>query len=152
MSRDLFVSLSRASVLKFQALWYLSFITVYVWFMYWVACDFFVWHKSISEVNPVNYVGAITAIALIWAGTKILKPDRIKASSQQQNLLPPQSAPQPKQPPQKPIPQKPQQKAALANSTCTHYLGYLNQRQKQQEIPAECFTCEHIIKCMGSTN
>jgi hypothetical protein len=28
----------------------------------------------------------------------------------------------------------------------------LNQRPKSQETPAECFTCEHVIQCTGSTN
>jgi hypothetical protein len=141
ITRNLSVNLSKASMLKYQALWYSSFIAVYIWFLYWVAYDFFVWHKPISEVNPVNYVGSIAAIAFIWAGTKILKRDRIKAARQQQKLLP-----------QKPPQQKPQQKAAPTNSACAHYLGYLKQRQKSQEIPAECLTCEHLIQCMGSTN
>jgi hypothetical protein len=72
----------------------------------------------------------------MWAGAKILKRDRINAGSPQQKLLP----------------QNPAPVAAPANSACIHYLGYLNQREKQQEIPAECLTCEHVIKCMGSTN
>jgi len=148
MTRNLSVNISKASMLKYQALWYSSFIAVYIWFLYWVAYDFFVWHKPISEVNPVNYVGSIAAIAFIWAGTKILKPNRIKAASPQQKLLPQKPTPQPppQQPPQKTIP------AAPANSTCTHYLGYLNQRQKSQEIPAECLTCENVIQCFSSQN
>jgi hypothetical protein len=141
ITRNLSVNLSKASMLKYQVLWYSSFIAVYIWFLYWVAYDFFVWHKPIAEINAVNYVGSIAAIAFIWAGTKILKRSRIKAASPQQKLLP-----------QKPPQQKPQQKAAPANSTCAHYLGYLNQRQKSQEIPAECLTCENVIQCMGSTN
>jgi hypothetical protein len=145
MTRTLFVNLSKASVLKYQALWYSACIAVYIWFLYWVAYDFFVWQKPISEINAVNYAGAIAAIAFIWTGTKILKRTQIKAASPQQTLLPQQPTPQ--QPPQKTAPA-----TAPANSTCTHYLGYLNNRQKQQEIPAECLTCEHIIKCMSSTN
>jgi hypothetical protein len=148
MTRNLSVNLSKASMLKYQALWYSSFIALYIWFSYWVSYDFFVWHKPIAEVNLANYVGAIVSIAFMWAGTKILKRNRIKAVSQQQKLLQQKPTPQPppQQPPQKTIP------AAPANSTCSHYLGYLNQRQKSQEIPAECLTCEHVIQCMGSTN
>jgi hypothetical protein len=41
---------------------------------------------------------------------------------------------------------------APANSGCPHHLGYLNQREKSQEIPAECFACQHLIQCMDSTN
>ncbi len=163
MAQDFTVHMLKASILKYQAIWYVSFIAVYVWFMYWVACDFFVWHKPVSEVNPVNYAGAIAAIAFIWVGAKLLKPERTKAASSQQKLLPPQHpqptpqllqkpAPQPKQKPmpQNQPPQKTAPATAPANSACTHYLGYLNQREKSQEIPAECFTCEHIINCMGS--
>ena len=156
MTQNLSVNTSKASMLKYQALWYSSFIAVYIWFLYWIAYDFFVWQKPIAEVNPINYVGAIAAIAFMWAGTKILKRNRIKAASPQQKLLP-QQPPQPiPQPTQKPILQQPPQKtvpaAVPANSACAHYLGYLHQRPKSQEIPAECFTCEHVIQCMGSTN
>jgi hypothetical protein len=62
---------------------YSSFIAAYIWFMYWIAQDFFVWHKPFSEVNPVNYIGSIAAIAFIWAGTKILKPDRTQQATPQ---------------------------------------------------------------------
>ena len=144
MTPSLIVNLSKASMLKYQALWYSAFIAVYVWFLYWVCYDFFVWHKPIAEVNAVNYVGAIASIAFIWAGTKIFKLNRIKTTSPQNKLLPQKPTPQ--------LKQQPSQKTAPANSACAHYMGYLNQRQKQQEIPAECFTCEKIIQCMSSTN
>jgi hypothetical protein len=147
MTQNLSVNISAASMLKYQALWYSSFIALYIWFSYWVAYDFFVWQKPIAEVNPINYVGSIAAIAFMWAGTKIWKRNRIKAASPQQKLLP-QQPPQPTpQPTHKTVPA-----AVPANSACAHYLGYLHQRQKSQEIPAECFTCEHVIQCMGSTN
>jgi hypothetical protein len=156
MTQNLSVNISAASMLKYQALWYSSFIALYIWFSYWVAYDFFVWQKPIAEVNPINYVGSIAAIAFMWAGTKIWKRNRIKAASPQQELLPqqpPQSTPQPTQ---KPIPQQPPQKAVPAavpaNSACAHYLGYLHQRQKSQEIPAECLTCENVIQCFSSQN
>jgi len=145
MTRNLLVNLSKASMLKYQALWYSTCIAVYIWFLYWVAYDFFVWQKPISEINAVNYVGAIAAITFIWVGTKLLKRDRVKTASPQQVLLPPKSTPQPK------LQQTPQ-KTAPATSKCAHYLGYLSERETKQEIPSECLTCEHVIKCMGSTN
>ena len=148
MTQNLNVNMSKASMLKYQALWYSSFIAVYIWFSYWVAYDFFVWHKPIAEVNLANYVGAIASIVFMWAGTKIWKRNRIKAASPQQSLLPQKPTPQPiPQPTQKAVPA-----AVPANSACTHYLGYLHQRQKSQEIPAECLTCENVIQCMDSTN
>jgi len=143
MNRNLIANLSKASMLKYQALWYLAFVTVYVWFLYWVCFDFFVWHKPIAEVNVVNYIGAIASITFIWAGTKIFNLNRIKAANPQQEFLPQKPISQPKQ--------QPPQETAPAVSTCAHHMGYLSQRQKQQEIPAECFTCEKLIQCMGST-
>lgn len=145
MARNLSVNLSKASMLKCQALWYASFITVYVWFMYWIASDFFVWHKPIAEINPVNYIGSIASLAFIWAGTKVWKPNRVKVQSQQQTLMP-------QKPQQKPPQTKPQPTAPVpANSTCGHYFGYLHERQASQEIPAECLTCERVLQCFSST-
>jgi len=145
MTRNLLASIAKASILKHQALWYASFIAVYTWFLYWVAYDFFVWQKPIAEINAVNYIGAIAAIALIWAGTKIFKLDRIKAATLQQKLLP-----------EKPKRQLPLSKTASVASpsisACAHYLGYLNHHQKSKEIPAQCLTCEQVIRCMGSTD
>ena len=145
-ARNLSSNISRASMLKFQALWYASFITVYVWFMYWLAYDFFIGHKPIAEMNPVNYIGSIASLAFIWAGTKVWKPNRVKAQSQQRTLisqkLPEQKPPQTTPQPTSPVP---------ANSTCSHYFGYLHERQASQEIPAECLTCEKVIQCFSST-
>jgi hypothetical protein len=135
MTRKLSFNITETSILKCQALWYSTFIAVYIWFLYWVSYDFFVWQKPIVDVNLTNIVGSIVSIAFIWAGTKILKPNRINTGKLQQ----------------KPLEQKPPQKTATNNSTCTHYFGYLNQRQKSQEIPAECLTCEKVIQCFSST-
>ncbi|MCW4055067.1 MAG: hypothetical protein NWE84_09170 [Candidatus Bathyarchaeota archaeon] len=145
MTRNLLASMAKASILKHQALWYASSIAVYTWFLYWVAYDFFVWQKPIAEINAVNYVGAIAAITLIWAGTRIFKLDRIKATSPQQKLMPEE--------PKQPLPpSKTPPVASPSISACAHYLGYLNHRQKSKEIPAQCLTCEQVITCMGSTN
>jgi hypothetical protein len=121
-----------ASMIKYQALWYATFIVLYIWFLYWVSYDFFVWHKPIAEVNLVNYVGSIVSIAFIWAGTKIWKRNRIEAGNLQQKL------------------QKMPQTTSADNSSCTHYLGYLHQRQKSQDIPAECLTCKNVIQCFST--
>ena len=34
------------------------------------------------------------------------------------------------------------------NWTCKYHLGYLKQRQKNEDIPEECFTCSKMIDCM----
>jgi hypothetical protein len=147
-TQNLSVTISKTSTLKYQALWYSGFIAVYIWFLYWVSYDFFIWHKPIAETNAVNYIGSIASIAFIWAGTKILKRNPVKtqteARNQQQKLLP-------QKPLQQKTPQKTSQQAAPVNSTCTHYLGYLHQRQASQEIPSECLTCEKVIQCFSST-
>jgi len=113
--------------------------------MYLIAYDFFVLYKPISEINPTNFAGAIVTIALIWAGTKILKPNQLNEISQQQMLMP-----------QKPEPQsktwsKPQ-KAAPTDAECSNYFGYLNQRKRQQEISDKCLMCRQVIECMNCTN
>lgn len=151
ISRNLIANIRQASMLKYQALWYTSFIAVYIWFLYWVAYDFFVWQKPISEINVVNYIGAIAAIAFIWAGTRILKRNRIKVTNPQR-LFSQKPTTQLKPQSKQNLTQKTAPVAAPANSACAHYIGYLNRRQKSQEIPTECFTCEDVIKCMGSTN
>jgi hypothetical protein len=160
-SQPLLFTLSEINVRKRQSIWYSTFIISYVWFMYWIAQDFFVWHKPFSQVNPVNILGAIASIAFIWAGTKILKPNKTCKATSQQPLLPPltQQPQQTQKPMQKPAPQlapqaTPQstQESAPANSGCAHHLGYLNRREKSQDIPAECFTCANVIQCMSSKN
>jgi hypothetical protein len=133
-TRNLRFNNTEASMIKVQALWYSTFIAIYIWFLYWVSYDFFVWHKPIVEVNIVNFVGSIVSIAFIWAGTKIRKRSRLRAPKLQQE----------------PLQQKSPQKIVPTNSTCMHYLGYLHQRQKRQEIPAECLTCEKVIQCFSS--
>ena len=99
--------------------------------------------RLVAEMNVVNYIGAIVSITFIWSGTKIFKFNRIKTANPQREFLPKKPTLQPKQ-------QTPQ-KTAFVISKCAHQMGYLSQRQKQQEIPAECFTCEKLIQCMGST-
>jgi hypothetical protein len=120
----------QANTVKYEALWYVAFIAIYVWFLYWVAYDIFVWHKPLIQVNITNYVGSITSIAFIWAGSKIWKSKPMKIRKQQQ--------------------EKPQLTSS-SKSACTHYLGYLHQRQKSEKIPAECLTCKKVVQCFYST-
>jgi hypothetical protein len=140
MTRNPSFNITEARMLKYQALWYSTFIAVYIWFLYWVSYDFFVWHKPIAEVNLLNLAGSIASIAFIWAGTRILKRN---VTGTQKPLQKPLH--------QKSLQQKPPQQTFTPNSTCAHYLGYLNQRQKKQEIPAECLTCEKVIQCFSYT-
>ena len=130
MIQNLSFKISIASMIKYQALWYSAFIASYAWFLYWVAYDLFVWHKTIFEVNVVNYIGSVVSIVLIWARVKIWKSNRMETQKQQK--------------------EQPQQTIA-SKSGCPHYLGYLHQRQKSKDLPAECLTCENVIQCFSST-
>lgn len=31
---------------------------------------------------------------------------------------------------------------------CAHHFGYLSERSRNEKIPDECVTCEHIVDCM----
>jgi len=128
--RNLSLALTQASMIKYRALWYAAFIVSYIWSLYWISYDIFVWHKPLYQVNMMNYVGAIVSLAFIWAGTKIWKTNRTIARSRHIEH------------PQAPSPSK---------SGCSHFLGYLNQRQKSEEIPSECITCKNVIQCFSHT-
>lgn len=145
IDRNLSIHISEANILKYKAIWYSSFIAVYIWFLYRMSYDFFVWHKPISEISAVNYVGAIAAIAFIWAGTKLWKHNQPETQNLRQTSLP-QHAPQKSS--QQAL-QAPQQHV-FTNSKCHHYFGYLHQRRGSQEIPAECLTCEEVLQCLSS--
>jgi hypothetical protein len=128
-TRNLGFNNPQASFIRYEALWYATFIAIYVWFLYWVAYDIFVWHKPLVQVNVMNYAGSIASIAFIWAGSKIWKSGPINTRKQQM--------------------EKPQP-IASSKSECTHYLGYLHKRQKSEKIPAECLTCKKVVQCFYS--
>ena len=119
----------QARIVKYEALWYAAFIAIYVWYLYWVAYDIFVWHKPLVQVNVMNYAGSIVSIAFIWAGSKIWKSKPMNMRKQQ--------------------PEKPQP-IPSSKSACTHYVGYLHQRQRSEEVPAECLTCKEVVQCFYS--
>ncbi len=128
--RNLNLTMLQASMVKYRALWYSTFIVLYVWSLYWIAYDIFVWHKPLGQVNMVNYAGSIVSIAFIWAGTKIWKTSQT-------------------------ITQKPKNEQVKASpsskSGCSHFLGYLHERPKSEEIPSECITCKNVIQCFSHT-
>ena len=128
--RNLSLALTQASMIKYRALWYAAFIVSYIWSLYWISYDIFVWHKPLYQVNMLNYVGATVSIAFIWAGTKIWKTSQTTT-------------------------QKPKNEQAKASpsskSGCSHFLGYLHERPKSEEIPSECMTCKNVIQCFSHT-
>jgi len=67
---------------KFQIFWYAIFLSIYIWFMFWICYDLFVWNKTVFEVNVISYVGSVGALAGLWVGTLIWK----RRSSRKQHL------------------------------------------------------------------
>jgi hypothetical protein len=121
-------NLPETNMLKYQALWYSAFTALYIWFLYYLCRDFFVFQKPIVEVNIINYIGSIVSLAFLWAGTKILKRPKVNSRNTQFE------APE-----------------ITANSACNHNLGYLQQRPKSQSLPGECLTCEKLIQCFSTS-
>ena len=111
---------------KLQSFWPYAFVAPLFWFLYWIGYDVLVWNKALFEVNPVNHVGAVLSLAVVFAGSQIsrVKNKEIKRTQQ----------------------------ASTKTTTCSHNLGYLSQRQRWQEMPEECMTCEKLIGCMRDPN
>jgi len=176
--RNLSLKIPLASIINHRVIWYSASLLLYGWFLSWIAYDIFVWHKPINQVSLTNYVGAVTAMALIWAGTKLFKapshvvvkqPRRQKnfkdKEPSKRNRQPPKptspTPPQPQQPtpaqpepqpqPEQPkMPMQPKQTAPTIPG-CTRHLGYLHQPGKTREIPDECLTCKELIQCLSAT-
>jgi hypothetical protein len=129
-------SLLKANTDKYQALWYSTFVALYIWFVFWMSYDFFILHKRIVELNAASFIGTIASIAFIWAGTKFFK----KHNGTEVRKLQQQSLRQ----------YLPQKAAANHNSSCIHCFGYLNEHCQSQSIPTECLTCESVIQCFSS--
>jgi len=158
-----------------RVIWYSATLLLYFWFLYWIAYDIFVWHKPITEISPINFAGAITAMALIWIGTKLPATFKIplkhtirlpqkhenpkpqneprkeaKPKKRKQHTLKP---PTPQPTPQTPTPQPqqhqtPPQPPQTKLQTCTHHYGYLHQPGNINNIPDECLTCQKVTKCL----
>ena len=167
--RNLSLKLPHTSIINHRVIWYSASLLLYVWFITWIAYDIFVWHKPITQVSMANYAGAITAMALIWAGTKLFKTPRHIAqppTPKQKNVRnketkkerapKKQQQPQPQPPPQEQqqTPPQPQQPEHTTPSIpgCNHNPGYLHQPEKTRNIPDECLTCTQLIQCLKTTN
>ena len=37
-------------------------------------------------------------------------------------------------------------------SDCTHYFGYMSEKEHKQQMPEECMLCSQIIQCMAKEN
>ena len=154
-----------------QALWYVIFTSVYVWCIFWVCYDLFVWNKTIFEVNIITFAGSVMSILLLWAGTFIWKNDQTKKQTskieypykQKPTSTIMQTEQQIKQPQTKTTPyphtqiitqnttqteqQIKQPQTKTTESKCIHYCGYLKNRDKAEDIPEKCLICEKLIQC-----
>ncbi len=55
---------------------------VYVWCIFWVCYDLFIWNKTIFEVNIFTFAGSVMSILFLWVGTFIWKKDETKKQTQ----------------------------------------------------------------------
>jgi hypothetical protein len=51
----------------------MPFIWSLTWYSYWILRDITVWHKSLNQIDPANWAGAIISIAIILSGAAIAK-------------------------------------------------------------------------------
>ena len=155
------------SIFNYRVIWFSASLFMYGWFLSWIAYDIFVWHKSIMQVSPTNYVGAITAMALIWGGTIIFKtpkhvamelpkrqktfkeriprkrsrkPSKLKASTPSQLEQLPLVQPEPETEPTPLL--KPPAETVKASSKCSRRI------KSSLEIPDQCLVCPELIQCL----
>jgi len=147
-----------------QIIWYSASLLLYGWFLSWIAYDILIWHKPITQVSITNYAGAIIAMALIWAGTKIFKlprhiaqppttqPEKDQKLERKKQHKEPQPTPQ--EQPQTELQTEPQPpKHTIPNLRgCKHNLSYLHEPENTEEIPDQCLTCTELLKCLNKTN
>ena len=156
-----------------QIIWYSASLLTYGWFLSWIAYDILIWHKPITQVSITNYAGAIIAMALIWAGTKLFKlprrmaqpqtihPEKPKGQEPEKNQKPEkkknqylESQPIPREQPQIQLQTEPQpSKHTIPDFRgCKHTLSYLQEHENTKEIPDKCLTCIELLKCLSTTN
>jgi hypothetical protein len=164
-------------VLRYQVAWYSVSLILYGWFLGWIAYDLFVWHKPIFQVSLTNYVGAITAMALLYAGTKLFyksskvvveqplknrpaeKRKRKHQGAKETVLTLPQKQPAPSrqlEPPQQHQLEREEVPATPKPATppvpgCGHHFGYLSQPRQSKDFPEACLMCGKLIECGRAT-
>ena len=80
----------------------------------------------------------------------------------------PQDPAEPQEEPEQPEPEQPEQEEPAATEPivetdppqenqivdtpkgleCPHYLGYLSEKERKQNIPDECMVCKNLVECM----
>ena len=157
-----------ANLISRQVVWYAVSLVTYAWFLSWIAYDILVWHKSVTQVSLTNYVGAITAMALIWAGAVIFnaptpgvleplrrrpknvkekvprkrtrKPSKLMAAPSVKLEQLPTVQPEPRQEP--PSLLKSLEEKTASSPRCSRHI------KNSLEIPDGCLTCKDLIQCL----
>ncbi len=152
--------------------WFAASLTMYGLFLFRIADDIFILHRTITQVGFINYAGAITAIALIWGGTIVFKPQpaaffqlkekTLKTYRNQKNMkstgkttklatpiavhIEPISATEPipvtVMPTKPTVVRKKLTNPATSPKCPNHMTDKLN-------IPDSCLTCKELISCLS---
>jgi len=151
----------------YRALWFTVSTITSIWFSFWILYDIFAWNKALTQARPENYFGLIISITILILGTKIgkssilgksipalehnLEKNRIKKAQDQQlkEVQQKQSIEkiheiQPTKEKEKKIPQD-----SEIPPGCKFYLGYLNKRSKNVNMPEECLECSNVVNCIS---
>ena len=159
--------LTKALPTRVRALWFTASTITSIWFLFWILYDIFTWNKELTQVRPENYFGLIISITILILGTKIgkssilgksihalehnLEKNRIKKAQDQQlkEVQQKQSIEkiheiQSTKEKEKKIPQD-----SEVPPGCKFYLGYLNKRPKNVNMPEECLECSNVVNCIS---
>jgi hypothetical protein len=152
--RNLTLRILYVSMINYQLIWYSASLLMYGWFTGWIAYEIFVWNKPITQVNPTNFVGAIAAMALIWAGTFLFKMPRVTVFKRfritktfklevpkmwKRKLLRLPSSTQPLPAESTPAQLEPQ----------SHLEQQTVPELSEQPVPNVCLTCKELIQCIA---
>lgn len=167
------IKIPYASLFSYRLIWYSMSLLIFSWFLSGMAYDIFFWHKPITQVSMMNYVGSIAAMALVWAGAWLFKtPKRIvaerfrkrKENSKEKKTktrsrreliatefkqTTKQIIAQPKPQPELELPIVTVQPALKSISVCIHNLSPRSNQEKISLIPDACLTCKDLVQCLS---
>jgi hypothetical protein len=159
--------LIKALPARVRVLWFTVSTITSIWFLFWILYDIFVWNKALTQARPENYFGLIISIISLIFGTKFEKSStpgkRIPVLEQnsEKNRIEKAQYKQLKEAQQKQSTEKvheikhikEKENQTSQNSSippgCKFYLGYLNKRQKNVNMPEECLECSNVVNCIS---
>ena len=174
--RKINIKIPYASLFSYQLIWYSMSLLMYSWFLSGIAYDIFFWHKPITQVSMINYVGSIAGIALIWVGAWLFKtPKRIvaerlrkrkesskdkttKKHSRRKSIATESTQttekiiaqPKPQTELEQPLVVAQPELTGKPISGCTHNFERRPRSEKISEIPDVCLTCKDLVQCVSS--